>query len=263
LTRDPLTAFATGDEPLTENQWHPVEAHVHIRQSEEPVAPGAIRHTADCRAQLGSPPRKTSTSMTGDASRARPRAGKPEREPGGPAGRSSSPRLRDNGGIVGLRSALLVLLAVVAAALSACGSSSTSSSLSTSSTATSTTAGSGSGVATAEQKCLDATQKIQDSSARSTAEHACNQITTSNANVSTALSKAKQACSEDPDRLAQAGCRGAVQQDRGAIARARTGRPLAKPAAAHDSVRGPAEVARRIDWPQLEDSQNARSDHRA
>jgi hypothetical protein len=99
--------------------------------------------------------------------------------------------LRDDGGMIGLRSTLLVVLVVAAAALSACGSSSTSSS---SSTATSTTAGSGSGVAAAKQKCLDATKKIQDSSARSTAEHACNQITTSNANVSTALSKAKQAC---------------------------------------------------------------------
>ena len=51
-----------------------------------------------------------------------------------------------------------------------------------------------SGVATAKQKCLDATKQIQDSSARSTAEQACNGITTSNANVSAALSKAKQTC---------------------------------------------------------------------
>lgn len=71
-----------------------------------------------------------------------------------------------------LRSVLLVLLVVGAAALSACGNSSTSTSSSmssTSSTAISTTAGSGSGVAAAGQKCLDATKKIQASSARSTA----------------------------------------------------------------------------------------------
>jgi hypothetical protein len=101
--------------------------------------------------------------------------------------------LRDDGGMIGLRSALLVVLVVAAAALSACGSSNTSSSSSTTSAATST-AGSGSGVAAATQKCLDATKQIQNASARSTAEQACNQITTSNANVNTALSKAKQAC---------------------------------------------------------------------
>ena len=113
-------------------------------------------------------------------------------------GRSTSLRdaLRDDGGMIDLRSALLVVLVVAAAAVSACGtsSSSTSSTSLTSSTTTSTTAGSGSGVAAARQKCLDATEKIQNSSARSTAEQACNRITTSNGNVSTALGKAKQTC---------------------------------------------------------------------
>jgi len=133
-------------------------------------------------------------------------------------------------GMIGLRSRLLVVLVLAAAALSACGSSSTSS---TSSATTSTAAGSASAVATAKQKCLDATTKIQNSSARSTAEQACNQITTSNPNVSSALGKAKQACphcgSEDSDRVGQAGGRGAVQQDHGAIAPTRTDRLLQSP----------------------------------
>ena len=119
--------------------------------------------------------------------------------------------------MVSLRSALLVVLVVAAAALSACGSSNTraggtlnaftSSPSPTSSAATSTPAGSGSGVAAAKQKCLDATKysttvylpapgaaAITLARARSTAEQACNQITTSNPNLNTALSKAKGAC---------------------------------------------------------------------
>jgi len=100
--------------------------------------------------------------------------------------------LRDDGGMIDLRWAILVVLVVAAAAVSACGTSSSSTSASTSST--STTAGAGSGVAAARQKCLDATKKIENSTARSTAEQACNHVTTSNANVSTALGQAKQAC---------------------------------------------------------------------
>ena len=70
--------------------------------------------------------------------------------------------------------------------------------------------------------------------------------------------------SEDPDRVAQAGCRSAVQQDHGAIA------PARKPPAGWQSEptgrlrgRGQAEVAGGMDWPQLTDAQNARSDRRA
>jgi len=45
-----------------------------------------------------------------------------------------------------------------------------------------------------------------------------------------------------------------VQQDHGAMAPARSVRLLANPAGTQGSGRGPAEVAGRIDWPQLEDS---------
>jgi hypothetical protein len=49
-------------------------------------------------------------------------------------------------------------------------------------------------VSACRQKCLDATEKIENSGARSAAEQACNRITTSNANVGAALGTAKQTC---------------------------------------------------------------------
>ena len=96
--------------------------------------------------------------------------------------------MRDDGGMILHRRLPLLGLVLAAIALGGCGSSSGSS---TSSTAGSTAKG---GVASAKQKCLDATKKIENTTARSVAEQACDQITTSDANVNTALSKAKQAC---------------------------------------------------------------------
>ena len=128
--------------------------------------------------------------------------------------------LRDDDGMNGLRSALLVVLVVAAATLSAFGSSSTSSSSPTSTTATSTTAGSGNGVAAAKQKCLDATKRSRTQAAGSDrgtplqSDHH-----EQHEDVNNALSKAEAGLphrgSEDPNHVAQAGSKHAMQQDRG------------------------------------------------